>query len=90
MKKLKFLAASSLLMLFIGTSCSVTYHGVTSNEIGSEKGVAEGSNYAGGYDYSFATAAANGEIGKISTTKVRTTYWLFGIQYFRTTVTGKR
>jgi hypothetical protein len=89
MRKFKLLAASSLLMLFMGTSCSVTYHGVTTNEVGSEKGVAEGSNFGGGYDYSYSTASANGEIGKIATTKVRKTNY-FGILYFRTTVTGKR
>lgn len=89
MKKFKLLAASSLLMLFMGTSCSVTYHDVNTNPIGSEKGIAEGSNFAGGYDYSYSTAAANGEIGKISTTKVRLTDFIL-VQYFRTTVTGKR
>ena len=65
LKKTRCLVASTMLVLFSATSCSVTFHGVTEAPIGTKKGVATGN------DYSLRTAAKKGHINRIGAYKVR-------------------
>lgn len=78
MKRFKLLGACGLLMLFMGTSCSITFHGVTEAPIGQKKGVAKGN------DYSLRTAAKEGDIERVGAYKIR--YQFFSMP--KTTVYG--
>lgn len=82
MRKLQILVAA----LLVGgmSSCTVTYHNVTNNPVGTKKGQARAGMFQADADYSFGTAAKKGNINKIGTTTF--IYSPFGV---RTIVTGE-
>ena len=87
MKKLKPFIVGIFILLF-STSCTVTYHSVTNNEIGDAEGESSGTPLTTDLDLSYKSAVDDGSIEKISTTKFRVTYYLF-IPFYRTKVTGQ-
>lgn len=85
MKKIKFLTLSvGFLML---SSCVTSTYMVTDNPVGTKKGVAKLSLFGVDKDISLEKACKNGEITKIGTVEVRTTYFI--IPFVKTTVTGE-
>ncbi len=85
MKKIKFLTLSvGFLML---SSCVTSTYMVTDNPVGTKKGVAKLSLFGADKDISLEKACKNGEITKIGTVEVRTTYFI--IPFVKTTVTGE-
>jgi hypothetical protein len=60
---------------------------VTDNPVGTKKGVAKLALFGVDKDISLEKACKNGEITKIGTVEVRTTYFI--IPFVKTTVTGE-
>ena len=70
------------------SSCTITYHSVTNNPVGTKKGVSKGWVFSSDLDYSFKKAAEKGNIQKIGTTEFKLTY--FGpFVKVKTMVTGE-
>lgn len=86
MKQLFLVIAPLLLLGF--SSCSTTYHSVTANPVGTQVGVAEGTNWDPDLDFSFMSAAENGDIQRIGTTEFKVTNAFIFVKY-RTIVTGE-
>lgn len=80
---LSFLLAMGLLSL---SSCVTITTTVTDNPVGSKTGIAKRS-LIGNKDFSYEAAAKNGNITKIGTAEVKTTYFIF--PFVKTTVTGE-
>lgn len=84
MKKL----LSLIVVLITVSSCSVTYHSVTNNPIGSKVGVANGTNFNPDLDFTYIAAAKKGDIDKIGTTEFKVTSYFFFFKY-QTKLTGE-
>ncbi len=85
MRKLKFLAFAGCSLFF--TSCVTSTYMVTDNPVGTKKGVAKLALIGVEKDISLEKACQNGEITKIGTVEVRTTYFIF--PFVKTIVTGE-
>jgi len=82
MKSLRILGVA--LMVGALSSCTVTYHNVTNNPVGTKTGTARAGIFQSDADYSFGTAAKKGNINKIGTTTF--IYSPFGV---KTIVSGE-
>lgn len=79
------LLLSGFCLLALGmSSCTITYHGVTNNSVGTKEGVAKSSVFSSDVDYSYSSAAKNGNIQKIGTTK-----YVYGFFSVQTKITGE-
>lgn len=88
MKRIKLLAASCMLMLFVGSSCTTTTHTVTNNPIGDAQGDVGGTPlFNTDLDLSYQSAAKRGSIDEISTARFKT--GLLIIPFYQTTVSGQ-
>jgi hypothetical protein len=85
MNKIKFLTVVG--GLFFLNSCVSSTYMVTDNPIGTKKGIAKLSLFGVDQDISLEKACKNGNITKIGTVEVRTTY--FVIPFVKTIVTGE-
>lgn len=86
MKKLKFLAFAGCSLFF--TSCVTSTYMVTDNPVGTKVGVAKLSIFGADKDISLERACKNGEITRIGTVEVRTTYIVI-LPIVKTIVTGE-
>lgn len=88
MKPCKLLAASCLLMLFVGSSCTVTTHTVTNNPVGDARGDVGGTPFFNtDLDLSYQSAAEKGSIDKIGTARFKA--GIFIVPFYQTTVSGQ-